>query len=122
VPVYNLKGDPMECGSYRENKLLEHAMKVVERVLDSRIREHICVDETQFRFRPGKGKTDAIFIVRQLQEKHQAIGKKLHYALVELSTKKAFNGVLREITRCILQKLGVEEWFVSTVMAMYEGG
>jgi len=34
LPIYKGKGDPMECGSYsyRGIKLLEHAMKVVERV------------------------------------------------------------------------------------------
>ena len=29
LPIYKGKGDPMECGSYRRIKLLEHAMKVV---------------------------------------------------------------------------------------------
>jgi len=29
--IYKGKGDPMECGSYRGIKLLEHAMKIVER-------------------------------------------------------------------------------------------
>jgi len=28
------KGDPMECGSYRGIKLLEHAMKVVEKIFE----------------------------------------------------------------------------------------
>ena len=28
LPIYKGKGDPMECGSYRGIKLLEHAMKV----------------------------------------------------------------------------------------------
>jgi len=32
LPIYKVKGDPMECGSYRGIKLLEHAMKVVERI------------------------------------------------------------------------------------------
>jgi len=32
LPIYKGKGDPMECGSYREIKLLEHATKVVERI------------------------------------------------------------------------------------------
>jgi len=31
------KGDPMECGSYRIIRLLEHAMKVVERASEYRI-------------------------------------------------------------------------------------
>ena len=30
LPYYKDKGDPMECGSYRGIKLLEHAMKVIE--------------------------------------------------------------------------------------------
>jgi len=35
------KGDPMECGSYRGMKLFEHAMKVVERIFEYRIRQQI---------------------------------------------------------------------------------
>ena len=35
LPIYKGKGDPMECGSYRGIKLLEHAMKVVERIFSA---------------------------------------------------------------------------------------
>ena len=38
VPVYKGKGDPLVCGSYRAIKLLEQPMKVLERVLEKRIR------------------------------------------------------------------------------------
>jgi len=31
LPIYKGKEDSVECGSYRGMKLLEHAMKVVER-------------------------------------------------------------------------------------------
>jgi len=34
VSVFKEKGDPMECGSYRAVKLLEHAMKVIKRVFE----------------------------------------------------------------------------------------
>jgi len=34
LPIYKGKGDPMECGSYRGIKLLERAMKVVERIFE----------------------------------------------------------------------------------------
>jgi len=57
------KGDPMECGSYRGIKLLEHDMKVVERIFEHRIRQQIEVDDMQFGFMKGKGTTDAIFIL-----------------------------------------------------------
>ena len=45
----------MECGSYRGIKLLEHAMKVVERMFEHRIWQHIEVDDMQFGFMKGKG-------------------------------------------------------------------
>ena len=38
LPIYMGKGDPMECGSYRGIKLLEHAVEVVERIFEHRMR------------------------------------------------------------------------------------
>ena len=73
----------MECGSYRGIKLLEHAMKVVERILEDRIWQQIDIDDMQFGFMKGKGTTDSIFIVRQMQEKFKAKGKKLNFAFVD---------------------------------------
>ena len=46
---------------------------------------------------PGKGTTDAIFIMRQVQKKHQAKKKKLYYAFVDL--EKAFDRVQREVVK-----------------------
>ena len=48
LPIYKGKGDPMECGSYTGIKLLEHAMKVVERIFEYRIRQQIEIDDMQF--------------------------------------------------------------------------
>ena len=66
---------------------------------------------------PGKGTTDVIFIMRQVQEKHQAKKKKLCYAFVDL--EKAFDIILREVVRWALRKLGVDEWLIRRVMALY---
>jgi len=48
LPIYKWKEDPVECGSYRGIKLLECAMKVVERILEHRIWQQI--DDMQFGF------------------------------------------------------------------------
>jgi len=109
----------MECGSYRGIKLLEHAMKVVERILEHRIRQQIDVDDMQFGLMKGKGTTDTILILRQMQEKFRAKGKKLYFGLVHL--EKAFDRSPREAIRWAMHKLGVEEWLVSAVMSMYTG-
>jgi len=53
LPIHKGKGDPVECGSYRGIKLLEHAMKVVEQIV---------VDDMQFGFMKGKGTTDTILL------------------------------------------------------------
>ena len=66
LPIYKGKGDPMECGSYRGIRLLEHAMNVVERIFEHRIRQQIEVDDMQFGFMKAKGTIDAIFTVRQM--------------------------------------------------------
>jgi len=60
LPFYKGKGDPMECESYRAIQLLEHAMKVVERIFEHRICQQIEVDDMQFGFMKGKGTTDAL--------------------------------------------------------------
>ena len=70
--------------SYRAIKLLEQLMEVLERVFEKRIRCQVSIDNMQFGFMPGKGTTDAIFIMRQIQEKHQTKNKKLYYAFVDL--------------------------------------
>ena len=45
VPIFKGKGDVMKCGSYKGVKLLEHGMKIFERVLERRIRTLVGFDE-----------------------------------------------------------------------------
>ena len=87
INIYKGKGDALERGNYRGLKLLDHVMKGMERVIEKIIRERISIDDMQFGFMPGRGTTDAIFILRQLQEKHLAKNKKLYFALVDLGVK-----------------------------------
>jgi len=84
LPIYKGKGDPMESGSYREIKLLEHTMKVMQRIFEHRIWQQIDIDDMQFGFMKGKGTYDAIFVVRQMQEKSRAKGKMLYFGTVDL--------------------------------------
>lgn len=55
VPIFKGKGYVKSCGSYRGVKLLEHAMKIVERVLKARLRRLVNIDDMQFGFMPEKG-------------------------------------------------------------------
>jgi len=98
------KGDPIKCGSYRGIKLLEHALKVVERISEYRIWQHIEIDDMQFVFMKGNGTTDAI-LLQGMQENCRVKGKKLYFDFVDL--EKAFNRVPREVIdgQCISLEL-----------------
>ena len=54
VNVYKGKGDALECGSYRGIKLVEHAMKILERVIERRVRNVVKIDSMQFGFMAGE--------------------------------------------------------------------
>ena len=117
VCLYKGKGDALDRGNYRGLKLTEQAMKILERIVDGLIRQVVSIDDSQFGFVPGRGTTDAIFVVRQLQEKYLAVNKRLYMAFVDL--EKAFDHVPRKVIWWALRKLGVEEWIVRLVQGMY---
>ena len=117
VCLYKGKGDALDRGNYRGLKLTEQAMKILERIVDGLIRQVVSIDDSQFGFVPGRGTTDAIFVVRQLQEKYLAVNKRLYMAFVDL--EKAFDRVPRKVIWWALRKLGVEEWIVQLVQGMY---
>ena len=94
VCLYKGKGDALERGNYRGLKLTEQVMNVLERIVDGLIRQLVSIEDSQFGFVPGRGTTDAIFVVRQLQEKYLAANKRLHMAFVDL--EKAFDRVPRK--------------------------
>ena len=68
IDIYNEKGDALIRDNYRGLKLFDHVMKEIERVMEKIIRERVFIDDIQFGFMPGRGKTDTKFVFRQLQE------------------------------------------------------
>ena len=119
VPIFQGKGDMMDCGVCRGVKLLEHAMKIVERVQEKRIGELVKVDDMQFGFMPGKGTTDALFILRRMQEEFRGREKKLYMCFVDL--EKAFDRVPRKVMKWTRRKKSLSEVLVKAVMTLYEG-
>jgi len=117
IPIYKGKGDALSCSKYRGVRLLEHGMKLWEKILQERLRELVKIDECQFGFQEGKSTIDAIFILRQVQEKHIEKKKELFHVFVDL--EKAFDRVPREIIRWALRRQKVPERLINMVMALY---
>ena len=89
INLFKGKGDALLRGNYRGLKLQEQAMKVMEHILNTIIRNIVSIDEMQFSFMPGRSTIDVIFILRQLQKKFLGKKKNLYFAFVDL--KKAFD-------------------------------
>ena len=45
IPIFKKKGDILECGDYWDIKLTEHLLKVLERIIDGRLRLIVRIDE-----------------------------------------------------------------------------
>ena len=109
----------MSSRSYRGVELLEHAMKIVEKVLERRIQTLINLNEIQFRFMSGKKTVDAIFILRKMQEEHQKNDNKLYMCFVDM--EKAFERVPRKVMEWAMRKKGLSEVMVRAVISLYDG-
>ena len=87
--------------------MLEHGMKVREKVLNERLKQVTNVGENQFGFRVEKLTAGAIFIVRQLQKKYLEKRKKLYHIFVDL--EKAFNKIPRTAIRWLCAGRGYQK-------------
>ena len=68
------------------------------------------VDDIQFGFMPGRGTTDALFIVRRMQEEYREKNKKLYIrCLVDL--EKAFKRVQTRVMQWALIKKRLHQRF-----------
>lgn len=118
--IYKNRGDRSDCNSYRGISLLSAPGKVFARVLLNRLRDlsESILPETQFGFRPNRGTCEAIFSVRQLQEKSREQGRQLYLCFVDL--EKAFDSVPREALWMVLGKLGCTEKFVRLLRLLHD--
>ena len=120
VPIFKKKGNIHECGNYRGIKLLSHCMKIMERIIDARIREIVehQLGEEQFGFRKGVGTTDPLFIIRQIIERKGEVQQDSMWAFIDL--EKAYDKVARKLIRPVLGQYGVPEDLIEMVMAFYK--
>ena len=94
TPIHK-KGDKLNAANYRAIALLSIPGKIFCKILMNRC-SHIIessMSDSQFGFRPGRGTTDAIFIIRQLIEKAKEHQIPLHFHFIDF--KVAFDTIWR---------------------------
>ncbi|KAJ2940675.1 hypothetical protein O0L34_g14785 [Tuta absoluta] len=118
--LYKGKGDIADCSSYRGISLLSTAGKILAHIINTRLSRHAesILPETQCGFRPGRGTVDAIFVVRQIQEKSLEQHRHLYMCFVDL--EKAFDRVPREALWIVLKKAGCPEKLLNLIRQFHE--
>ena len=120
VPIRKRKGDVHDTGNYRGITLLSQVLKLLERVLDARIRRRVECDfgEEQQGFRKGRGRADGMYVLRQMVEKRLEVQGSMTLGFVDM--EKAYDTVPREMVMATLQWMGLPEADVMMVEGMYE--
>lgn len=115
------KGDRKVCGNYRGISLLSIPGKIFARVLLNRLSSYAesFLPETQCGFRGGRGTTDMIFSLKQIQEKSIEQNMPLYMIFVDFT--KAFDTVDRSTLWKLLLKLGFPDHFTNLISALHTG-
>ena len=119
VPLYKGKGDFKECGNYGGIKLMSHTIKLLERIIEARIKKEMTIDEQQFGFMPGRSTTDAIFCLMMLLEKWNEGQKAVHCAFIDL--EKVYYRLSREKLWEYLWLAETSECYIKIIKNMYDG-
>ena len=109
VPTWKRKGDVHDPGKYRGITLLSQVLKMLERVLDARIRRRVEGDfgEEQQVFRKGRGTADEMNVLRQMVERGLEVQGSMALGFVDL--EKAFDTLPRVMVMATLRWMGVPE-------------
>ena len=122
VHLYKNKGDCKCCDNHRGISLLCIAGKILARLLLNRLNKHIyllgLIPESQCGFRPGRGTTDMLFALRQLQEKCKLHSVDLYLLFIDLT--KAFDTVNRDGLWAMLAKIGCPELFIDLIRSFHD--
>ena len=82
--IYINKIDAQYCGNYRGIKLMSHTIKVLERIIEARLRDSVEISKQQYGFMTGKGTTEVMFALGMLIKKYREDQRQLHCVFADL--------------------------------------
>jgi Reverse transcriptase (RNA-dependent DNA polymerase) len=117
IPIFKNKGDIQNYTDYRGIKLMSHTMNIWERVIEHRLRKLTTVSKNQFGFMPERSTMEAIFLIRQLMNRHREQKNDLHMIFIDLD--KAYDKIPRNIMWWMLKRKLVPTKYVTLIKDMY---
>ena len=118
VPIFK-KGDTDDAANYRPISLLNSAYKIYMTMIRSRMHEAVShhITKTQYGFRPGMSTSQAIYIIRRIQD--FAEGKSTKLSLALLDWEKAFDRIQHDKLIISLERLGFDPQYLDVINDCY---
>ena len=118
------KDNVKECSNYTTFALISHTSKVMLKILQARLQQHINskLPDVQDCFRKGRGTRDQIAIIRWIIEKareFQKERKKIYFCFIDYA--KAFDCVDHNKLWKILKEMGIPDHLTCLLRKLYTG-
>ena len=118
IPIPN-KGNAKECSNYHTIALISHASKLMLKVLQARLQQHVNreLPDVQAGFRKSRGARDQIAIICWIIEKAREFQNNIYFCFIDYA--KAFDCVDHNKLWEILQEMGIPDHLTCLLRNLY---
>ena len=115
------KGNAKECSNYRTIALISHASKVMLKILQTSLEQHVNheLPDVQAAFRKGRGTRHQTANIRWIIEKARKFQKDIYFCFIDYA--KPFDCVDHNKLWKILREMGIPDHLTCLLRNLYEG-
>ena len=115
------KGNAKECSNYRTTALISHASKVMLKILQARLQQHMTCElpDVQAGFRKGRGTRDQISNIRWIIKKAREFQKNIYFCFTDYA--KTFDCVVHNKLWKILKEMAIPDHLTCRLRNLYAG-
>ena len=115
------KGNAKECSNYHTIALISHTSKVMLKILQARLQQHMNreLPDVQARFRKGRGTRAQIANIRWIIKKAGEFQKNIYFCFIDYD--KAFDCVDHNKLWKILKEMGIPDHLTCLLRNLYAG-
>ena len=109
----------IRCSNYRTITLISHASKVMLKILQARLQQHVNreLPDVQAGFRKGRGTRDQIANIRWIMKKAREFQKNMYFCFIDYA--KAFDCVDHNKLWEILKEMGIPDHLICLLRNLY---
>ena len=113
------KGNAKECSKYHTIALIPHASRVILKILQVRLQQHVEIPDVQAGFRKGRGTRDRIANIHWIIDKAREFQKNIYFCFIDYA--KTFNCVDQNKLWKILKEMGISDHLTCLLRNLYAG-